>query len=109
MSRISTLTYQEAEALCYHCGHAAGVVRTATYDMKAGMIFVGDNRARKIKGLTDVRCPRCGGPLFLEEFQTRYLVQPVRLVDDPHRRGRPPKKLVEMRRAAAEQQERLTA
>ncbi|MCC7103583.1 MAG: hypothetical protein IT307_00435 [Chloroflexi bacterium] len=107
MSRISTLTYQEAEALCYHCGSAAGAVRTASRGIEAGMVFVGDNGARRIKGLTDVRCPRCSGPLFLDEFQTRYYVQPVRLVDDPHRRGRPPKRLVEMRRAAAG--ERLSA
>jgi len=52
-----------------------------------------------------LRCVRCGGPTFFDEFQNRQIVISNGLFDDLPRRGRPPKRLVEQRRLAQERAE----
>jgi len=59
-----------------------------------------------LRTLAGVRCPRCSGSVFAEEFETRFRYRPQLDEPDHPRRGRPPTWLVQQRLAqqlAAEQ------
>lgn len=95
--------YVEADVKCFHCGHLVGVTRQSREPDAHGATFIsaGSTAEVRLRRLADVHCPRCGGPSYVDDFQTRYEFPPVDFTDDAPRRGRPPKRLVEMRQGAA--------
>ena len=100
MSRSAIVSYREAEVKCLHCGCTAGLLRQRHGVPGAPATFQ-DGRGsplRAIKNLTDLRCARCGGSVYTDEYELRYIYPKLDDVDRP-RRGRPPKWLVEERRA----------
>ena len=102
MSRLGVASYLEAEVKCYHCGHNSGVIRRAQNVPQAPTVFqnADGGPAVPVKSLTALRCTRCQGSVFIDEFETRYVYPKVDFMDDDRpRRGRPPKRLVELRRA----------
>lgn len=108
MSRFAIGSYLEAEVRCYHCGHTSGVIRRDQGAPGAPTVFHGaeDDRAITIRSLAELRCARCRGSVYIEEFEKRYVYPKIDFLDDERpRRGRPPKRLVELRRAQEAAQE----
>lgn len=98
-------SYLEAEVRCYHCGHTSGVIRRprgapgspTTYQTN------GAGTSVPVRSLTEIRCARCQGSVYTDEFEVRYIYPKIDFLDDDRpRRGRPPKRLVELRRAREE-------
>ena len=92
-------TYLEADVKCYHCGHISGVarvdrgVRTPTATFKPA----GSDVEVPVQSRSTLKCARCGGPTFTDEFELRQEYASVDFLEDGPRRGRPPKRLVEKR------------
>ena len=92
-------TYLEADVKCYHCGHISGVARvdrgartpTATFKPAGSAVEV------PVQSRSTLKCARCGGPTFTDEFELRQEYAAVDFLEDGPRRGRPPKRLVEKR------------
>jgi DNA-directed RNA polymerase subunit RPC12/RpoP len=83
-------TFVLSELKCYMCGATADTVEHEQGDMAGYM---------KVQKASRLRCPRCGGSLYIDEvdrIDRRF--EPVEWEDDGPRRGRPPKWLVEQRR-----------
>jgi hypothetical protein len=102
MSRNSIGSYLEAEVRCYHCGHTSGVIQRSQDVLEAPIVFksADGETTVNIRNLAELRCARCRGSVYIEEFETRYVYPKVDFLDeDRPRRGRPPKRLVELRRA----------
>jgi hypothetical protein len=100
MSRSTIVHYREAEVKCLHCGCIAGLLRQR-HDVPGAPATFQDGRGgapQAIKNLTDLRCARCGGSVYTDEYEVRYVYPRLDDADRP-RRGRPPKWLVERRRA----------
>ena len=104
MNGSAVTSFVEAEVRCIHCGHSSGVIRRDRGDQRAPTTFHGNNGGpvAVIRGLTDLRCDRCGGSVFTDDFEVKYVYPKIDFLDDRPRRGRPPKRLVELRRAAQE-------
>ena len=105
MSRYAIASYLEAEVHCFHCGHTSGVIRKDQGVPGAKTYFhpADGNAPVAIGSLTALRCARCAGSVFTDDFEVRYVYPKVEFFDeDRPRRGRPPKRLVEMRRAREE-------
>lgn len=104
MSQQALASYYEAEVRCYHCGHTSGVVRRDRSGPGAVMMYQAGSVGEPVpvRGLTDLRCARCHGSVYTDEFEVRYVYPKVDFFEDRPRRGRPPKRLVEMRRAEQE-------
>jgi hypothetical protein len=58
-----------------------------------------DGEPSPIRSLTELRCARCNGSVYTDDFEVRHVYPKVDFLDDRPRRGRPPKRLVELRRA----------
>jgi hypothetical protein len=100
MSRYAAASYLEAEVHCYHCGHTPGVLRRVQGVPNAPTVFQRqEGEASRIRSLTELRCTRCNGSVYTDDFEVRYVYPKVDFTDDRPRRGRPPKRLVELRRA----------
>jgi hypothetical protein len=102
MANYAIASYLEAEVKCLHCGHTSGVVRRDQGVPGAPTTFHASDGGpvMTVRGLTDLRCARCQGSVFTDEFDVRYVYPKVDFLDDDRpRRGRPPKRLVELRRA----------
>jgi hypothetical protein len=107
-------TYLEAEVKCLHCSEIAGVIRQARGAERPSTVFHPESGAPAfvIKSLTELRCPRCQGSVYTDDFEMRYAYPRIDLIedeDDEPRRGRPPKRLVELRRAREAEQARRSA
>lgn len=105
MSRYAIGSYLEAEVHCFHCGHTTGVIRRDQGEPRAQTFFhaAEGGEPAVVKSLTALRCARCGGSVYTDDFEVRYIYPKVDLFeDDRPRRGRPPKRLVELRRAREE-------
>ena len=105
MSRYAIGSYLEAEVHCFHCGHTSGVIRRDQGTPRAQPYFHPAEGAEPvaINSLTALRCARCAGSVYTDEFEVRYVYPQVEFFDeDRPRRGRPPKRLVELRRAREE-------
>ncbi len=91
----------EADVRCYHCGHSAGVLRRRPDPSAPSMLFRrhADGAYVLLRTLTTVRCPRCTGSVFAEEFESRFHYRPELDRPDGPRRGRPPTWLVNQRLA----------
>ena len=104
--------FMEADVTCYHCGSVSGVARIDKGTPNAMTYLArGSETEIPLPAKATVRCARCKGPTFFDEFHTRQIVITNGLFDDQPRRGRPPKRLVEQRRAqqALEAQQRGAA
>ena len=105
--------FLEADVTCYHCGSVSGVARKDTTAPNATISYLarGSDAEVTLSSRTTLRCTRCNGPTFFDEFQSRQIVVTDGLFDDQPRRGRPPKRLVEQRRAqqALQEQQRGAA
>jgi len=103
MSNYPVMTYLEAEVKCLHCGHISGVLRRQQGAAGAPIVFqnVDGGEPVAVKSLTELRCARCQGSVYTDEFDVRYVYPKIDLLEDDERprRGRPPKRLVELRRA----------
>ena len=86
----------EAEVKCLHCSHAAGLLRRELGEAGAPTTFhAGSGRAPVAVGsLSALRCTRCGGSLYTDDYRVVNICQ-LRLLEKP-RRGRPPKRPVEL-------------
>jgi hypothetical protein len=99
----SIRTYLEADLKCYHCGNISGVTRVERGAGREVMTFkpLGSDVERPVAKREQLRCLRCNGPTFVDEWEVRHEYARIELVDDGRpRRGRPPKRLVEQRGAA---------
>jgi hypothetical protein len=96
--------FLEADVTCYHCGAVSGVARKDKAAPNAPMTFLarGSEAEVPLTKRSMLRCARCSGPTFFDEFQSKQIVVTDGLFDDLPRRGRPPKRLVEQRRREAE-------
>jgi hypothetical protein len=106
MSRYAISSYLEAEVHCYHCGHTSGVIRREQGDPGAKTFFHAADGGDpiEVRTLTTLRCARCHGSVFTDEFEVRYVYPKIDFLDDDRpRRGRPPKRLVELRRQREEE------
>ena len=107
MSNTPIRVFVEADVKCFHCGQIVGVTRSDRGEPRARSTFLATGATDEValRRLGDVRCPRCGGPTYLDEFQTRYELGHIDFNDDVDderpRRGRPPKWLADLRRGAA--------
>ena len=99
--------FLEADVTCYHCGSISGVARKDKDARNTAITYLarGSDTEVTLSSRTTLRCARCNGPTFFDEFQSRQIVVTDGLFDDLPRRGRPPKRLVEQRRAQQAQQE----
>ena len=93
--------FLEADVTCYHCGFVSGVARKNKGAPNTATTYLarGADAEVTLSNRTALRCARCNGPTFFDEFQSRQIVVTDGLFDDLPRRGRPPKRLVEQRRA----------
>jgi hypothetical protein len=103
-------TFYVADLKCYMCGSVAGSIeseRPLTAAPAPGKLvslrLTGRNEPLQIANWRQLRCDRCGGPLFLDEADTitrRY--EEYNWLEERPRRGRPPKRLIEERRRQRE-------
>jgi hypothetical protein len=101
MNSTAVATYLEAEVHCFHCGHISGHLRRDQGPAGGPTAFLpaDGTPTRVVRSLTEIRCARCQGSVFTDDFETRYVYPKVDFFDEQPRRGRPPKRLVELRRA----------
>ncbi len=94
-------TYLETDVKCYLCGHISGIARVERgVDGKATFVPAGSEVEQPIDRRANLRCLRCNGPTFFDEFELRHEYAKLDFLEDRPRRGRPPKRLVERRGAA---------
>jgi hypothetical protein len=100
MNQYATASYLEAEVKCYHCGHISGVLRRDR-EARGPAVFLasGGAPAVAVRSLTALHCARCQGSVYTDEFDVRYVYPKVEFTDEAPRRGRPPKRLAELRRS----------
>ncbi len=96
--------YLEADVKCFHCGHISSVARVERGSQNPKTTFKPVDSSAEIlmRNRSQLKCLRCGGPTFTDEFELRQEYAQVDFLEDRPRRGRPPKRLVERR--LAEQQ-----
>jgi hypothetical protein len=95
-------TFIEADVKCYHCGQISGVVRVDRGVANPTPTFIasGSDAETPIQHRAQLRCLRCNGPTYFDEFEQRQQYARIDFLEDRPRRGRPPKRLVERRGAA---------
>ena len=101
MSQTTIESFREAEVKCLHCGCLAGLLRQRQGQPGASATFQNGHGGPPfvVTNLRALRCERCGGPVYTDEFEVRYVYPKFNAIEDRPRRGRPPKWLVEARRA----------
>ena len=102
MTTAPVRVYVEADVKCYHCGHTSGVVRTdrGPANPRTTFLALGTSVETPIGPKQNVKCLRCGGPTYFDEFEQRHEYAPLVIDEDRPRRGRPPKRLLERQGAA---------
>jgi len=103
-------TFFVADLKCYMCGSVYGSVESeqsltaAPHTPRAVLLRrAGLETATPVLNWRQLRCDRCGGPLFLDESEMvtrRY--EEYNWLEERPRRGRPPKRLIEERRRERE-------
>ena len=100
--RPTIRTYVLAELTCYLCGASAGSLERERDNQGADMTFkpAGGGEAIQVAELGRVRCPRCGGAVYVDSVEiVDRRFEPLEWEEDEGpRRGRPPRWLVEQRR-----------
>jgi hypothetical protein len=100
-ARPKAYTLWRASLTCLSCGRSAGAVETPLVQRWPIVVHfrpTGSPTARPA-AWQRIRCPECGGATLLEDVET--VCRRVEHVDwtlDAPRRGRPSRKLVELRR-----------
>jgi ribosomal protein S14 len=90
-----------ANLTCYLCGRSAGLVESPMVRPWPALVRFQpfDSPTARLATWQRIRCTRCGGPTFLEDFETvRQRVERIDWDLDAPRRGRPPTWLIELRR-----------
>jgi hypothetical protein len=94
-----------ADIACLPCGRPVGTVRTDRWPPKGPVLFQppGSSNAHPLANIWRLRCPVCGGNTAADEVTVRTvrLEDPTDWEADRPRRGRPPKRLVELSQAGA--------
>jgi len=103
-------TFFVADLKCYMCGSVVGSVESeqsltaAPHAARPVLVRqAGNATPTTVLNWRQMRCDRCGGPLFLDESDVvtrRY--EEYNWLDERPRRGRPPKRLIEERRRERE-------
>ncbi len=94
-------TYMETDVKCYLCGHISGVARVDRgAERRTTFLPAGSNVELPIASRGGLKCKRCNGPTFFDEFEVKHEYAPIDYLDNRPRRGRPPKRLLERRGAA---------
>jgi len=105
-------TFFVADLKCYMCGSVSGSIESeqsltavphAHVPHPVSLRRPGRDTPVQILNWKQLRCDRCGGPLFLDESDVvtrRY--EEYNWLDERPRRGRPPKRLIEERRRERE-------
>jgi hypothetical protein len=77
-----------ADVHCYHCGHVSGTWKWLAVQSSEYRTFQPlDNSGLPRRGvLRQVRCLRCGGPVFLDEV-ARPVAQAPNIFEQPHHRS----------------------
>ena len=103
-------TYFVADLKCYLCGSVTGTIESeqslSPRDSGRRPVVLrqpGQSSPVEVLDWRRLRCVRCGGPLFLDETDviTRRIDE-YNWLDERPRRGRPPKRHLEQRRADRE-------
>jgi hypothetical protein len=98
-----------ADLKCYMCGSVSGSIESEQSFTSSGaggpvvLRQAGSQQPMQVANWRQLRCDRCGGPLFLDEAEVvtrRY--EDYNWLDERPRRGRPPKRLIEERRRERE-------
>jgi hypothetical protein len=103
-------TFVLADLKCYLCGATAGSIERERGSRISRVSMERGGRVRPVgAGQTaQLRCPRCGGSLYVDQVEiVDRRIEPIEWEDEGPRRGRPPKWLVEQRRRKRERE--LTA
>lgn len=103
-------TFFVADLKCYMCGSVSGSIESEQSLTASGPVVrpvnfrpAGQDKLVPVLNWKQLRCDRCGGPLFLDETDVvtrRY--DEYNWLDERPRRGRPPKRLIEERRRQRE-------
>ena len=91
------------ELRCYLCANTVGVLETDHWPTFGPALLrtTTETSAARIGDWRRLRCARCGGNVFPDEINTANVYPSVSWDESEQpRRGRPPKWLVEQRRAA---------
>ncbi len=81
---------QQADVKCYHCGYVSGAWVWPTHAPPAvGLFRSALSRQLAVVPLGQLRCPRCQGPVYLDDVET--VVQRREILVERGRRGRPRK------------------
>ena len=103
MTTTALRIFIEADVKCFHCGQTGGSdpqEQRALSDPVAPLSPTGQPTRCLSLGF-EYPLPTLRRSSYVDEFQTRYEFPPVEFSDEAPRRGRPPKRLVEMRQGAA--------
>jgi DNA-directed RNA polymerase subunit RPC12/RpoP len=85
----------QAEVHCYHCGQTAGIWEWPSgVPPTWGLFHAAGSAGWSRPALHKIRCPRCGGPVFLDEAAPVAPQRPVAI--PPARRGRPRRQIREL-------------
>jgi hypothetical protein len=73
MAASQERVYLAVDVRCYHCGRTVGLARFEREAALRPPTFTATGRASpmRLRRLTEVHCPACGGPTFLDEMETR--------------------------------------
>ena len=87
MSVRKPRSYLETELRCYHCGRLVGYARQyrGPGPRRATFLSVDAAAEAPLRPLATIRCPRCGGPSFLDESEEHEVT-----VLDFHEKHPPP-------------------
>ncbi len=78
----------QADVHCYHCGEGAGTwMWSAAVPPTWGMFQAQGSTGWRRLALHEIRCPRCGGPVFVDEAMAVAPRRPLTI--PPARPGRP--------------------
>jgi hypothetical protein len=95
---------QQADVCCYLCGELCGVAEWRPQDrpLRAVTFRRGGHQEPVRLPLVRLRCPRCQGPVYLDQPRSvRVWDDQVNWALEQPRRGRPPNWLVSLRGDAA--------
>ena len=109
-SKPQRRTFFVADLKCYMCGSVSGSIESEQALTGAAPLVrpvhfrqAGREKVMPVANWRQLRCERCGGPLFLDETEVvtrRY--EEYNWLEERPRRGRPPKRLIEERRRERE-------
>lgn len=93
MSNGTVTRRLEAGVTCLHCGRSAGLLRRELEKPDAPTTFDDGSGGAPVPvgSLTALRCTRCRGSLYVQDYRVVDVYPSPHLLERP-RRGRPPKR-----------------